>query len=265
MPFAEILFLLAFNLAAVLVTGAALWLVSVRIRNAGIVDIFWGPFCALPGVLTYFLIDGASPRDAILAGLVALWALRLALHLGQRNFGHDEDYRYAAMRKKQGSDTAFARWSLIYVFLLQPVIAWTISLPVQLGQLGPDKPLGAVAMFGVVVFAVGLAFEAIGDAQLKAFKSDAANKGKLMTKGLWAWTRHPNYFGDACVWFGLAVIALESPLGWIGLISPFVMAHFLINVSGKALLERGMTKKYPEYEAYKQSTSGFFPLPPKKS
>ena len=242
---------LATTLGALLLAGVTLWLTSVRLRNAGIIDAFWGPLCALPAILTFLLVDGSSPRDVVLVGLVTLWAMRLAIHLGQRNFGHTEDYRYAAMRQKQGSDAAFARWSLIFVFLLQPVIAWAISLPVQLGQLGPDAPLGPIAFLGIVVFCIGLAFETIGDAQLKAFRSDPTNKGKLMTKGLWAWTRHPNYFGDACLWFGLAIIALESPLGWIGLLSPFLMAHFLINVSGKALLERGMSKKYAEYEAYK--------------
>jgi steroid 5-alpha reductase family enzyme len=252
------------NLAVLLALLAALWALSVRIRNASIIDIFWGPACALGGALTFLRVDGAAPRDLLLTALVWMWAGRLAFHLARRNIGHGEDFRYARMREKRGSDAAFARWSLVYVFLLQGVIAFVVSLPVQLGQLGPDAPLGPLAYVGAAIFAVGLAFEAIGDGQLTVFKNDPANKGRLMTKGLWALTRHPNYFGDACVWAGLAVIALEAPFGWVGLLSPVVMTHFLINVSGKAMLERAMEKKYPEYAAYKQTTSGFFPALPKR-
>jgi steroid 5-alpha reductase family enzyme len=256
--------LLLGNLAALLLALAGLWAVSVRIRNASIIDIAWGPACALGPLLTYWRADGAAPRDLILTALVSLWAGRLALHLAQRNIGHGEDFRYAKMRERQGSDAAFARWSLTRVYMLQGFIAWFVSWPAQLGQLGPDRPLGALALIGAVIFAIGLSFEAIGDWQLNRFKADPANKGKLMTRGLWAWTRHPNYFGDAMVWTGLTVIALEGPYGWATILSPAVMAFFLVNVSGKAMLERAMEKKYPEYSAYKQSTSGFFPLPPKR-
>jgi steroid 5-alpha reductase family enzyme len=264
MSLTDTFFLLAGNLAVLLALLAALWALSVRIRNASIIDIFWGPACALGAALTFLRVDGAAPRDLLLTALVWLWAGRLAFHLARRNIGHGEDFRYARMREKRGSDAAFARWSLVYVFLLQGVIAFVVSLPVQIGQLGPDAPLGPLAYIGVAIFAVGLAFEAIGDAQLTVFKNDPANQGRLMTKGLWALTRHPNYFGDACVWAGLSAIALEASFGWVGLLSPVVMTHFLMNVSGKAMLERAMEKKYPEYAAYKQTTSGFFPAPPKR-
>lgn len=264
MTFLELALLLLGNLAFLLLALGALWAVSVRLKDASIIDIAWGPACALGPLLTYWRSDGASPRDLVLTALVSLWAARLALHLAQRNLGHGEDYRYRKMREKQGSDAAFARWSLVRVYGLQGVIAWFVSWPAQLGQLGPDKPLGALALLGAAVFAIGLAFEAIGDWQLKRFKADPANKGKLMTEGLWAWTRHPNYFGDAAVWTGLTLIALEGPYGWATVLSPAVMAFFLINVSGKAMLERAMEKKYPEYTGYKQSTSGFFPSPPRR-
>lgn len=264
MSVTDILFLLAGNLGALLFLLVLLWAASVRLKNASIIDIFWGPACALGGVLTLLRVEGSSPRDLLLTALVSLWAGRLAFHLARRNIGHGEDFRYARMREKRGSDAAFARWSLVYVFMLQGVIAFAVSLPVQIGQLGPDAPLGPLAFVGAAIFATGLAFEAIGDAQLAAFKKDPANKGRLMTRGLWSWTRHPNYFGDACVWAGLAIIALEAPLGWVGLVSPIVMTHFLMNVSGKAMLERAMERKYTEYAAYRQTTSGFFPAPPKR-
>ena len=258
----DILFLLFSNLAILLALLTALWFVSVQIKNASIIDIFWGPACALPALLTFFRTDGADPRALVLTALVFLWAARLALYLAQRNLGHGEDIRYQHMRARQGSDEAFARWSLHRVFYLQGVIAWFVSLPVQVGQFGGDG-FGAVAMIGALVFAVGLGFEAVGDRQLKRFKADPANKGKLMTGGLWAFTRHPNYFGDAAVWTGLTLIALEAPYGWLTVLSPAVMAFFLVKVSGKAMTERMMEKKYPEYADYKRRVSGFIPMPPK--
>ncbi len=259
----EITALLLSNLVIVLALLTALWFVSIRIKDASIIDIAWGPACAAPALLTYFRADGADPRASVLTLLVSVWALRLAAYLAQRNLGHGEDIRYQRMREAQGSDAAMARWSLPRVFWLQGVIAWFISLPVQLGQFGGNGALGLVAWAGVAVFIIGLAFEAVGDWQLKQFKADPANKGKLMTKGLWALTRHPNYFGDAAVWTGLTLIALEGPLGFWAIASPFVMALFLVKISGKALTERLMAKKYPEYADYQARVSGFFPMPPK--
>ncbi len=264
MTLTEAFLLVAGNLIALWVALFLLWGVSVRIKDASIIDIFWGPACAFGAVATFIRSQGQAPRDLVLLVLACLWAARLAAHLARRNLGHGEDYRYQAMRKKAGSDAAFAKWSLTRVFALQGLIAWFVSLPAQLGQIGGDGELGIFSFAGAFVFAIGLGFETIGDAQLRAFKADAANKGKLMTKGLWAWTRHPNYFGDAAVWTGLTLIALESPYGWACVLSPIVMAHFLINISGKALLERAMERKYADYAVYRQRTSGFFPLPPKR-
>ncbi len=258
------IYLIFTNLLILALCLTALWVVSVRIKDASIIDIAWGPACALPAALTLIRTDGADPRASLLTALVLLWAGRLAFYLGRRNLGHGEDFRYVKMREKQGSDAAFARWSLIYVYGLQCAIAWFVSLPTQIGQLGGDGALGPLAYLGVVIFFVGLGFEAIGDAQLARFKSDPANKGKLMTKGLWGWTRHPNYFGDAAVWTGLTLIALEAPYGWATILSPALMIFFLYNVSGKALLERSMDKKYPEYADYRKSVSGFFPMPPRR-
>lgn len=252
------------NLVILLLLLTALWALSVRIKDASIIDIFWGPACAFPAILTFYRADGSDPRAMILTVLVCLWAARLALYLGKRNLGHGEDIRYQNMRKARDGDADFARWSLPRVFWLQGMIAWFVSLPVQWGQFGNDQPLGLLAIVGVVVFVIGLSFETIGDWQLSRFKKDPANKGKLMTSGLWAWTRHPNYFGDSAVWVGLTLIALEGPLGIYTILSPAVMAFFLVKVSGKALTERLMEKKYPEYADYKERTSGFIPMPPKK-
>lgn len=255
----DLLTLALANLAVLAVCFLALWATSVRVRDASIIDIFWGPACAIPALVTYFRADGAGPRDAVLTVLVSAWALRLAAHLARRNLGHGEDARYQAMRRKQGSDAKFARWSLPYVFGLQCVIAWFVSLPVQIGQIGGDGALGILAWIGIAVFAIGLSFETIGDFQLARFKADPANKGKLMMSGLWSLTRHPNYFGDAMVWTGLTLIALEAPYGWMTILSPALMAFFLVAVSGKAMTERSMEKRYPEYAAYKERVSGFVP------
>lgn len=251
------------NLGLLALAFLTLWALSVRLRDASIVDIFWGPACAIPALLTLVRLGEAPPRAVLLTALVGIWAARLAAHLAWRNIGHGEDYRYQAMRARQPSDAAFARWSLIWVYGLQCVIAWAVSLPVQLGQLGGPRELGVFAAAGAAIFSLGFVFEAVGDAQLRRFKSDPQNAGRLMTNGLWAWTRHPNYFGDACVWTGLALIALEAPLGWIALASPVLMTHFLHNVSGKALLERRLERKYPNYAAYRARTSGFIPFPPR--
>ncbi len=262
MTFLDLIHLALTNLAILLALLTGLWFVSTRIKDASIIDIFWGPACATPALLTFFRTDGADPRALILTVLVSLWAARLGLYLAKRNLGAGEDYRYQKMRAKAGSDAAFARGSLPNIFWLQGLIAWFVSLPVQLGQFGSDG-FGLLASCGIFIFAVGLGFETIGDWQLRVFKSYPANKGKLMTNGLWALTRHPNYFGDAMVWAGLTLIALESPFGIWAILSPGVMAFFLIKISGKALTERFMEKKYPEYADYRRRVSGFIPMPPK--
>ncbi|GGY37847.1 DUF1295 domain-containing protein [Parvularcula lutaonensis] len=259
------------NLAIMLGIFTVVWVLSIAIRNASIVDILWGPACALPAFLTWVRTDGYEPRALILTFLVALWGLRLGFYLARRNIGHGEDYRYVAMRKKAGGDGPFRMISLVRVFWLQCLISFFVSLPTQVGQFGVSpfllwgsEPLGVLAWLGIAVFAVGFLFETVGDAQLRAFKSKPENKGRLMTEGLWAWTRHPNYFGDAAVWTGLTLIALESQWGFVTVLSPALMIFFLYAVSGKALLERAMVRKYPEYESYKKRTSGFFPRPPKR-
>lgn len=264
--------LLFTNFAIMLAIFVALWGLSVAIKNASIVDIMWGVACALPATLTLFRSDGAEPRAMLLTILVAIWGVRLASYLAIRNIGHGEDYRYVSMRRKAGGDSKFAVSSLISVFVLQCLISFFVSLPTQVGQFGSSAifgtgsgALGLFAYAGLIIFSIGLIFEAVGDHQLREFKKDSANKGKLMDQGLWAWTRHPNYFGDAAVWTGLTLIALESQYGYLTLLSPILMIYFLYALSGKALLERSMSKRYPEYEAYKKRVSGFFPRPPAKA
>jgi len=250
------------NLAVVLAALTVLWAISVAVRDTSIVDIAWGLAFVLIAWVTRFTADGWAPRQNLLVALTTIWGLRLALHLARRNLGHGEDPRYASMRRRNGDAW---RWrSLFTVFWLQGLLAWIVSLPVQLGQIPDDRGAFAImAVLGTIVWAVGLGFEAVGDAQLAAFKRDPATAGTVMDRGLWRYTRHPNYFGDACVWWGLFLIAASTPLGSWGVIGAIVMNVLLVRVSGKALLERHMARSRPGYGDYVARTSGFFPRPPR--
>jgi steroid 5-alpha reductase family enzyme len=244
---------------AILMFGT--WLLSLALKNASIVDIVWGSGFVVVAWVSFAVSDGDSARKWVLAVLVSLWGLRLAGYLAKRNIGHGEDYRYRAMRKHWGP--RFPVISLVTVFLLQGVLMWVVSLGVQLGQV-PDSPtFGPIGTMGVLVWAVGLAFEAVGDLQLARFKADPANQGKVMDKGLWRLTRHPNYFGDAVVWWGIAIVAAESGLGAWGFLSAAVMTFLLVRVSGVALLEKSLSKRKEGYAEYVARTSSFFPRPPK--
>jgi steroid 5-alpha reductase family enzyme len=241
--------------AALTACMVGLWLISLPIKNSSIVDIFWGLGFVLVAWLSWWQAS-SSPRAELMVGLVSLWGVRLAGYLAWRNLGHGEDARYTAMRKRHG--VAWAWRSLPIVFLLQGALVLVISAPVQLavsqgGALGPLDLVGA----GLVV--IGVAFETIGDLQLAAFKR--AHTGQVMDRGLWRYTRHPNYFGDAVTWWGLFVIALAAG-GWWTVFSPVLMTTLLLRVSGVTLLEKTL-KKRPGYDEYVRRTSVFFPWPPK--
>jgi steroid 5-alpha reductase family enzyme len=252
--------------ATALAVGAAmsiLWLVSLARRDASIVDIWWGPgFVWIAAVACAVGRGGDVPRRALSLGLLALWGLRLGVYLFFRNRGAGEDYRYKAMRKRHGE--RFGLVSLATVFGLQGVLAWIVSWPVQVVHVSAGGPLGPLDLLGALLFAVGFAFEAVGDWQLARFKADPANAGRVMDRGLWRYTRHPNYFGDTLVWWGLFAIALATPAGRWTLLSPVLMSFLLLRVSGVPLLERGLRKRRPGYAEYALRTSAFFPLPPRK-
>lgn len=236
-----------------------LWLVSIRLKDASIVDIFWGPSFVVTALIAVGLRPMADALSNLVMLLVALWGLRLGLYLLNRNHGAGEDWRYQKMRAARPDH--FTRWSLYGVFGLQWGVMSIVSLPVVATILSGGA-LNAITYLGVAIFVIGLAFEAIGDWQLSRFKADPMNAGKVMNRGLWGWTRHPNYFGDATVWWGLGVIALSAGHWW-SLIGPLVMTYFLLNISGKAMLERKLSKSRVGYEDYLRNTSGFFPLPPR--
>lgn len=240
-----------------------LWIASLWLRDASIVDIFWGLGFVVIAAVSAIFSDGAPSRRLLVLTMVAVWGLRLSHHLYRRNWGHGEDFRYQKMRRQHGGK--FWLVSLGTVFGLQAVLQWIVSLPVQLAARSPEPPgLGALDLAGILVFSVGLAFEAVGDRQLARFRADPANRGRVLDTGLWAYSRHPNYFGDAVVWWGLFLVALATPWGWLGVVGPALMSFLLMRVSGVALLERTLVKTKPQYEDYVARTSAFFPWPPKR-
>lgn len=248
------------GLAGIAVLLTLAWLLSLRLKDASIVDIFWG-MCFMTAAVVYAAStpDGDPARKALSLIAVLAWSARLSLHIGVRNWGKPEDYRYAAWRKQYGD----AWWwrSALQVFALQGVLAWLISLPVAAAQYS-TAPAGWIDAVAMVIWAAGFLFEAIGDAQLSAFRRDPANAGKVMQAGLWRYTRHPNYFGDAVQWWGQFGLALSAG-GWWTVGAPILMTYLLLRVSGVAMLERTIKERRPEYAEYVRRTSAFIPRPPR--
>jgi len=239
----------------------ASWLVAVRIGRFNVVDVTWGlSFVAVAVTSLLWSTDGSAARRVVVTVLTTLWGLRLAAYIGWRSRGHGEDPRYEAMLSRARGSRA--GWALRNVFVLQAVIAWCVSLPVQ-ASVHERSGVDAFLVTGTIVWAIGLFFEAVGDAQMAAFKRDPANRGTVMDRGLWRYTRHPNYFGDACVWTGLWLVACSHWVGALTFPAPLVMGWFLSMKTGKPLLEKAMSSR-PGYADYIRRTSGFFPLPPRR-
>jgi len=249
--------------AAVVALMLALWAVSVRIRDVSIVDPAWGPAFVVVALVAFVAGDGDGGRRGLLLALTAVWGLRLGAHLLRRKLGElgEEDKRYAEMRAKRG-DGGFALYSLGVVFGFQALLVLIVSVPLQVAAERPDG-LGLLVLPGVALWAVGLFFEAVGDHQLDQFKKDPDNKGKVMDQGLWRYTRHPNYFGDSCVWWGIWLVALTVGGAWWTFIGPVVMTLFLTKFSGAGLMEKTIGSRRKGYDEYVERTSGFIPLPPK--
>ncbi len=249
------------NLAVTAAAVLLLWVWSCQLRNVSIVDIFWGCGFTLIAWTTLVSGGGYGVRPLVLTFMVTLWGLRLAGYLAWRNWGKPEDYRYAEMRRRHGN--RFPLVSLFTVFALQGLLMWVISLPVQIG-IASGGQWQAWRLLGVAFWLTGLLFEAVGDWQLAQFKAQPENKGQVMNRGLWRYTRHPNYFGDFLVWWGFYVVAAEPDSWWWTLIGPLLMSFLLIRVSGVRLLEHSLKTRVAGYEDYVRTTSSFVPLPPKK-
>ncbi len=237
--------------------AVAVWGLSVVRRDAGVVDVFWSQFFLLATAVYVAVVSEPGPRALPVLGLVALWALRLSLYLARRNAGRPEDRRYQAIRAR--NEPGFAWKSLYLVFALQGVLAWIISLPL-LAAVASDRPLGWVDALGAGVFVAGLAWEAIADWQLARFHAQSGSADRVLDTGLWRYCRHPNYFGEALLWWGLWLVAAAGG-GWWSLVSPVLMTLLLLKVSGVALLERDIGERRPGYRDYVAGTNAFWPGP----
>jgi steroid 5-alpha reductase family enzyme len=251
------------NLGAVVVLMLTLWVISVAIHDASIVDPVWGLAFVLIAWTAVATTSSRTSVATLLVGLVTIWGLRLSIYLGRRNLGKGEDFRYQAMRRRYGA--RFPLISLFIVFLLQAGLAWVVSLPVQAGIQGSAGAslTSPLVLAGVVLWAIGLAFESVGDLQLARFKRDPSNQGQVLDRGLWRYTRHPNYFGDFLVWWGFFLVAAATGAWWT-VVGPVLMAILLIRVSGAGLLEQTIGERRPGYADYIRRTSGFVPRPPRR-
>lgn len=250
------------GLVAALALTSLVWLASLARRNASIIDIFWSLGFVLLAWLYRSQVPIESFRQTLVPVLVTIWGLRLALYILWRNWGQGEDYRYAAMRDKWGSRFPLA--SLGIVFWLQGLLFWLVGMPLLQIQVS-RQPSGFswLDLLGAALFAIGFFFEAVGDLQLARFKAEPDNRGKVMDRGLWRYTRHPNYFGDATLWWGFGCFALATPGSLWTLLGPVLMSFLIVKVSGVALLEKGLGTTKPKYREYVRRTSAFFPRPPR--
>ena len=267
MTLPEIAALLGLNLLLIVVVMTALWTLAVRLKDVSFIDAVWPLAMLFLALATWPRTEGDPVRKGLLLWLVAIWALRLGWHLYRRWRAHGADGRYVDLvgRMEAEKGWSFNKTALLFVFLPQAVLAWLTSLPVQLGQVAYDPPVGWIAWTGAALAVIGIAFESVGDAQLAAFKKDPANKGKVLDTGLWRYTRHPNYFGDACVWWGLYLIAAETGPGLWSIAGPLFLTYTLTRWSGIGITEKAIHKSRPGYADYVARTSAFIPWPPKKA
>jgi steroid 5-alpha reductase family enzyme len=260
----DIILLLVVNLAVTLGCMVVLWAISTRTGDPSFVDAWWPTGFVVVAWVSAGLGDGDATRRLVLAITTTVWGLRLGTYLLWRWRRNGPDKRYVAMlRHAPGNPHLF---TLRNVFLLQGALLWVVSMPLQLGVVY-DEPAGLqpLGYAGLVLCALGIAFESIGDWQLTRFKSDPANDGKVMDRGLWRYTRHPNYFGDACTWWGLFLVAVVNPVTALAAVGPIVMTFLLVRYSGARLLERRLLRHKPDYADYVARTSAFVPLPPKRT
>ncbi|MBL8202093.1 MAG: DUF1295 domain-containing protein [Chromatiales bacterium] len=234
------------------------WLMSLPLRNVAIVDVFWGLAVAGAGA-TWLLLAEPGPRGTLAAGLAVLWAARLALHILWRSRGKGEDRRYQVIRARNAPNFAFK--SLYLVFALQAVLAWVIALPLFGAITGP-APLGPVDVCAVLLWLAGFLMQAVADLQMARFQQRPGAEGAVMDRGLWRYSRHPNYFGETLMWWSLWLIAAAGGAWWT-IVGPLLLTFLLLKVSGVALTEKDIATRRPEYRAYIRRTSAFVPLPPR--
>jgi steroid 5-alpha reductase family enzyme len=255
---------LAISAAVVVLLMAVTFTISVARDRHDTLDVAWGLGFALIAGTTFVLSsgEGDGTTRAFVTVLTVVWGVRLAVHIGVRNRGEPEDHRYAAMRRRATGNPHLH--VLVRAYLAQAVVLWLVSLPVQVAQHGTGVHPVVIAA-GTALWSVGMVFEAVGDWQLRRFRADPGNRGRVLDRGLWRYTRHPNYFGDACVWWGLFLLACSSWYGLMTIVSPVLMTFLLARGTGKPMIEEHLRRRRPAYADYVERTSGFFPLPPRRS
>jgi steroid 5-alpha reductase family enzyme len=247
------------GLLAIIVLMLLGWLVSFIKNDVSVVDILWGPACFIPALVYAAQQPSVGWRVVVVLLLAGLWALRLAVFVAWRNHGKPEDRRYAEMRERNGAGW---RWrSFFTVFLLQATLAWIVSVPLLAVAVGTGRVFW-LDYFAALVVLFGLVFEAVADLQMAAFQQRSKNAGGVMDQGLWRYSRHPNYFGEFCVWWGFFLFAVAAG-GWWSVFGPALLTFFLLKVSGIGLTEKGITNRRPAYQAYIDRTSAFIPQLPK--
>ncbi|MGD8990524.1 MAG: DUF1295 domain-containing protein [Desulfobacterales bacterium] len=255
--------ILGWNLAAVIGMMFCGWMLSLVKKNVTLVDSLWGLGFVLIAWITFGLTDGYPGRQLLLAGLTSVWGVRLSAHLTWRNWGKAEDPRYGSWR--QASGERFWILSLFKVFLLQALFLWVIALAIQYGQVSPQPAHWTwLDILGFIIWLVGFFFESVSDWQLERFKADSENRGKVLDCGLWHYSRHPNYFGESLIWWGLFLIALSTPGSWWTVVSPLIITAVLLKMTGIPLMEKTIVNTRPGYADYIRRTPAFFPWFPKK-
>ena len=251
---------LAWGLAAMSLLGVAVWVISYFKTDVSIVDSAWSLLIFSGAAVSVAMLPVSGPRAPLVLALAALWAVRLCAHITWRNWGEGEDHRYQAIRAR---NQPHFEWKSVYlVFFLQAVLAWIVSLSLFAGIAGERAP-GWLDALGAAIVLFGIIFESVGDWQLAQFKQNPDSAGRVMDRGLWRYTRHPNYFGEFCVWLGFYLIALSAG-GWWALLSPLLMSVLLMKVSGVTLLEKDIGERRPAYRDYIARTNAFFPGLPKE-
>ncbi len=251
------------GLVVAVAASTLVWAVSLAVRDAGIADVFWGPGFVVLGCWYIWSAD-TSPgwRGWLVTALAALWAIRLALHIGARNIGQGEDFRYREWREQAGA--SFWWVSFFKVFLLQGITLWVVSSPLLLAHGDVGSRAAAIDVIGLALFAVGLVIETVADLQLARFKADPTKRGKVLDTGLWSRSRHPNYFGEAVLWWGIGLLAVPTG-GWLAVIGPALLSFLLVEVSGVAMLDGAMIERRPGYSEYVRNTPAFVPRLGRKS
>lgn len=239
----------------------AIFILALRLKDNSIVDIAYGAAFVLVGWSTFVLYGSAHPRQMLVLALITLWGVRLAGHIYLRKQGESgEDSRYRQWREAWAKTFVWRSW--LQIFMLQGAVVFLVAMPLLLIMRQPGPALGLLDVLGGVIWLIGFMFEAVGDWQLLRFKHNPAHRGHMMRQGLWRYTRHPNYFGEATLWWGIWLIALAAPWGAFAVISPLLINFLLLKVSGIPMLE-AKYENHPEFADYKQRTNAFFPWFPK--